>query len=139
MWIETIKFRILVYKTRWLQKSKGDAAARIYSSEAALSLRVRLRGTKFAAPLVAELLIKYQRLPRGFFWNISLPSLVCWLFYFLKSRCYDNLWNRSEEICRKNFQKGQYFYDFQSFAITIYIKQKKGVFYENIKTHHYWQ
>ena len=29
---------------------KGDAAARKYSSEAALSLRVRLRGTKFANP-----------------------------------------------------------------------------------------
>ncbi len=44
-----------------------------YSSEAALSLRSRRNGTKFAAPLLAELLIKYQRLPRGFFWNYSLP------------------------------------------------------------------
>ncbi len=31
--------------------------------------------TKFAAPL-AELLIKYQRLPRGFFWNRYLLALV---------------------------------------------------------------
>ena len=44
-----------------------SACARNYSNEAALSLRVRLRGTKFASPLLAELLIKYQRLPRGFF------------------------------------------------------------------------
>ena len=45
-------------------KSKGNAAARKYSNEAALSLRSRRSGTKFAAPLLAELLIKYQRLPR---------------------------------------------------------------------------
>ncbi len=30
------------------------------------------------------LLIKYQRLPRGFFWKSALPPLVDWLFYFLK-------------------------------------------------------
>ena len=28
-------------------------------------------------PLLAGLLIKYQRLPRGFFWNRSLLSLGC--------------------------------------------------------------
>ena len=44
--------------------------------------------------LLAELLIKYQRLPRGFFWNTSLPSLVCQLFW---------------EICRKS-----YFYKLQT-------------------------
>ena len=32
--------------------------------------------TKFAAPLLAELLIKCQRLPRGFLWNTSFPVLV---------------------------------------------------------------
>ncbi len=54
--------------------------ARKYSSEAALSLRSRRSGTKFAVPLLAELLIKCRRLPRGFLWNTSLPSLVCGLF-----------------------------------------------------------
>ena len=33
--------------------------------------------TKFAAPLLAKLLIKCQRLPRGFFWNSLVPLLVC--------------------------------------------------------------
>ena len=47
-----------------------------HSNETALSLRSRRNGTKFAAPLIAELLIKYQRLPRGFFWNTCLPVLV---------------------------------------------------------------
>ena len=61
-----------------------SAPERHYSNEAALSLRSRRNGTKFAAPLPAELLIKYQRLPRGFFWNSYLPPLVCWLFCFLK-------------------------------------------------------
>ncbi len=56
------------------------ATAKKYSNETALSLRSRRSGTKFAAPLLAELLIKYQRLPRGFFRNTSLPSLVRWLF-----------------------------------------------------------
>ena len=32
-------------------------------------------------PLLAGLLIKYQRLPRGFLWNTSLPPLVdCSIF-----------------------------------------------------------
>ena len=30
--------------------------------------------TKFAAPLLAELLIKCQRLPRGFFWKERLAA-----------------------------------------------------------------
>ena len=33
--------------------------------------------TKFAAPLLAELLIKCRRLPRVFFWNRVLLPLVC--------------------------------------------------------------
>ena len=57
-------------------KVKRDATARKYSIEAALSLRSRRSGTKFAVSLLAKLLIKYQRLPRGFFWNTSLPPLV---------------------------------------------------------------
>ena len=72
-------------------KVKWDAPARKYSNEAALSLRSRRSRTKFAGSLLAELLIKYQRLPRGFLWNTSLPPLVDWLFYFLKNECYDNL------------------------------------------------
>ncbi len=48
----------------------------------------------------AELLIKYQRLLRGFFWNTFFPSLVCWLFYFLKSDTitYEILGRRYAEI-----------------------------------------
>ncbi len=42
-------------------------------------------------PLLAGLLIKYQRLPRGFLWNTSLPPLIGWLFYFKKRECYDKL------------------------------------------------
>ena len=34
------------------------------------------------------LLIKCRRLPRGFFWNTSLPPLGGWLFCFLKSECW---------------------------------------------------
>ena len=41
-------------------------------------------------PLLAGLLIKYRRLPRGFLWNTSLPSLGCWLFSFLKSEFHGN-------------------------------------------------
>ena len=55
-------------------KVKRDAAARKYSSEAALSLRVRLRGTKRTDH--KGLFAKCRRLPRGFLWNTSLPSLV---------------------------------------------------------------
>ena len=57
-------------------KLKRDAPARKYLGEAALSLRSRRSGTKFAVSLLAKLLIKYRRLPRGFLWNTSLPSLV---------------------------------------------------------------
>ena len=96
------KFEDLKIKNRWLWKSKEDAAARKYSSEAALSLRVRLRGTKFAVSLLAKLLIKCRRLPRGFFWNTSLPPLICWLFYFWKSEYYDKLWNLSGKVCKSN-------------------------------------
>ena len=65
------KFIVMVLFT---EKSKGDATARKYSSEAALSLRSRRNGTKFAAPLLAELLIKYQRLPRGLLMEYFLAS-----------------------------------------------------------------
>ena len=58
-------------------KVKGDATARKYSSEAALSLRSRRSGTKFAVSLLAKPLIKCRRLPRGFFWNRYVPMLVC--------------------------------------------------------------
>ena len=61
---------------------KGGATARKYSIKAAL--RSRRNGTKFAVSLLAKLLIKCRRLPRGFLWNTSLPSLVDWLFYFWK-------------------------------------------------------
>ena len=54
------------------------ATARKYSSEAALSLRSRRSGTKFAVSLLAKRLIKCRRLPRGFLWNTSLPSLGCY-------------------------------------------------------------
>ena len=54
----------------------GSQRVKNYLGEAALSLRVRLRGTKFAVSLLAKPLIKYRRLPRGFLWNTSLPSLV---------------------------------------------------------------
>ena len=40
------------------------------------------------------LLIKYQRLPRGFLWNTSLPPLNYRLFYFLKRKFRGN--NRIE-------------------------------------------
>ena len=63
-----------------LHRYQGFAQTRKYSNEAALPLRSRRSGTKFAAPLFAELLIKYQRLPRGFFWNTFLSELVYWLF-----------------------------------------------------------
>ena len=56
-------------------KVKGGAPARKYSSEAALSLRSRRNGTKFAEPVGS--LIKCRRLPRGFFCNTSLPPLGC--------------------------------------------------------------
>ena len=74
-------------------KVKGDATARKYSSEAALSLRSRRSGTKFAVSLLAKLLIKCRRLPRGFLWNTSLPPLISWLFYFLKRKFHDNYRN----------------------------------------------
>ena len=64
--------------------SEGFASAKTYSNEAALSLRSRRNGTKFAAPLLAKLLIKYQRLPRGFFWNRFVPALVCSIDNFTK-------------------------------------------------------
>ena len=51
-------------------KVKRFATAKKYSSEAALSLRSRRSGTKFAAH--KGLLIKCRRLPRGFLWNTSL-------------------------------------------------------------------
>ena len=54
----------------------GSQRVKNYLGEAALSLRVRLRGTKFAVSLLAKLLIKYQRLPRGFFWNEVFLPLV---------------------------------------------------------------
>ncbi len=57
-------------------KNQRFATAKKYSNEDALSLRSRRSGTKFAAPLLAGLLIKYQRLPRVFFRNTSLPTLV---------------------------------------------------------------
>ena len=53
-------------------KVKRFATAKKYSSEAALSLRSRRSGTKFAVSLLAKLLIKCRRLPRGFLWNTSL-------------------------------------------------------------------
>ena len=43
-----------------------------YSNEAALSLRSRRNGTKFAEPVGS--LIKCRRLPRGFFWNSFLAG-----------------------------------------------------------------
>ena len=55
-------------------KVKGDAAARKYSNEAALSLRSRRSGTKRTA--LFGLFAKCRRLPRGFLWNTSLPPLV---------------------------------------------------------------
>ncbi len=70
-------------------KPKGDAAARKYSSEAALSLRSRRSGTKRTDH--KGLFAKCQRLPRGFFWNTSLPPLIGWLFYFLRSEICDKL------------------------------------------------
>ncbi len=51
------------------------APARKYSNEAALSLRSRRNGTKRTALL--GLFAKCRRLPRGFFWNTSLPPLGC--------------------------------------------------------------
>ncbi len=81
---------LLFFMVSFILGIKGNAAARKYSNEAALSLRSRRNGTKFAVPLLAELLIKYQRLPRGFFWNTSLPSLGYWLFYSIKSESHDN-------------------------------------------------
>ena len=55
-------------------KVKGDAAARKYSNEAALSLRSRRSGTKRTDH--KGLFAKCRRLPRGFLWNTSLPPLV---------------------------------------------------------------
>ena len=52
----------------------GSQRVKNYLGEAALSLRSRRNGTKFAVPLLAELLIKCQRLPRGFFRNSSFPE-----------------------------------------------------------------
>ncbi len=99
-------------------KSKKDAKARKYSNEAALSLRSRRSGTKFAAPLFAELLIKYQRLPRGFLWNTSLPPLVDWLFCFLKNESQDNY-----GIERWNVAKGDIFYSVFLFSPRIFFRQ----------------
>ena len=55
---------------------KWFAPERPRSNEAALSLRSRRSGTKFAVSLLAKLLIKYQRLSRGFFWNEVFLPLV---------------------------------------------------------------
>ncbi len=93
-----------------LESQKWGATARKCSSEAALSLRSRRSGTKFAVSLPQKLLIKYQRLPRGFFWNTSLPPLIGWLFYFLKKESYHKLGNISEEIRKNNSRKRQYLY-----------------------------
>ncbi len=91
-----------------LESQKWGATARKYSSEAALSLRSRRSGTKFAEPVGS--LIKCRRLPRGFFWNTSLPPLIGWLFYFLKKESYHKLRNISEEIRKNNSRKRQYLY-----------------------------
>ena len=61
-------------------------------------------------PLLAGLFIKCRRLPRGFFWNTSLPPLIGWLFYFLKKESYHKLGNISEEIRKNNSRKRQYLY-----------------------------
>ena len=57
----------------WGKLDRRVAPARKYLGEAALSLRSRRSGTKFAVSLLAKLLIKCRRLLRGFFWNTSLP------------------------------------------------------------------
>ena len=51
----------------------GSQRVKNYLGEAALSLRVRLRGTKFANPcgFAHEMPMSF----RGFLWNTSFPSL----------------------------------------------------------------
>jgi hypothetical protein len=66
---------------------KGGAAARKYSSEAALSLRSRRSGTKFVEPS------RVHSLSADVFQGVSygiLPCLRCWLAVLLfNSECYD--------------------------------------------------
>ncbi len=64
----------LIYKGCFICFVKVPLKGRKYSNEAALSLRSRRSGTKRTDH--KGLFAKCRRLPRGFFWNYSLPSLV---------------------------------------------------------------
>ena len=60
---------------------------------------------------LAGLLIKYQRLPRGFFWNSFLPSASATIFATL------------DFIRRKNFSYTRCFFTYVS--VDRYIKKKE--------------
>ncbi len=83
-----ISLLFLVYRSGYF-KAKGSLQQR------SIPTKPRSRSVPDVAVLnsrrVTAPLIKYQRLPRGFFWNTSLPSLVYSLSQFIKSEShYDN-------------------------------------------------
>ena len=57
------------------RRNKGSRRERRFPTKPRSRSVPDVMDTKFAAPLAA-LLIKYQRLPRGFFWNRYLLALV---------------------------------------------------------------
>ena len=68
---------IILKKSYWLGGFKVEGSLR----QGRIPAKPRFRSVPdvvvLNSQLLTELLIKYQRLPRGFLWNTSLPSLVC--------------------------------------------------------------
>ena len=93
------------------ESEKGDAAARKYSTEAALLLRSRRSGTKRTA--LFGLFAKCRRLPRGFLWNTSLPPLFIGYFTFGKANVMITYGISGRRYAEITFKKAVFLWDLE--------------------------
>ena len=80
---------------------RGDFVVKGALRQGSIPTKPRFRSVPDVAVLSSQPLLglfaKCRRLPRGFFWNTSLPPLGCgcstllFEFWILKSECYDKL------------------------------------------------